>query len=978
MGLDKNYYNLFVKLKGKKSFALAEKALIKAISLAPKAFYYYELATLFKHNKQWWQSIENLEMAFSLESNPKVKWKLVYIESLEKMNRFSKVIEVFKTLDIEEFDEFLYVRYGYALEKEGKNSKALEMFDKAIELDNKNNSQILGIGIFYEKKGNWIDALKEYKLKAKNEPFSALLHYKLGLSLDRNYHWQKAEKEISYAIALDSSKAYFFNRLAFNYERQKKFKEASEVYQVTISKEKNPKTEHYYRLGYSLFHANQLKEACEAFLKMNNISIDKESILEGIEKKIIEQVHPILLSHIEPLVQNIGDSSSKEEREELIALLIKIRAWNILERVYQKILNHDKDCSPINYANLAFTQYKQKKYKEAGKNFIEQKIIQKVHTTSEKKFETNKAFRIIATYAEYFKRERLKEDFILYESRENIFVNSKLYTILLALLEDEKFKKYTHVLVVDNLTLLDENFRKIKNIIYVTKNSNLYLKYLASAQFLINDGQFPSYFIRQEKQNYLNIEQVLEFENYEIITKEFLINRAKVSQDFLHSTHIVNTHKNLIETYGLRNIYLGKVLGANCSIDKIIEFFFSNSIDTEQKKKKQKQSLLIYASFETNGITASLLNLLSSIDMSKYAITLIINTSTITGYENKIMNLAKDMNILIRSGRMVVTVEEQWIRNKFTAYHKLENSEMHTIFKETFLREFKRMFGLYKFDNIIDFNGYKTFWSTLFAFGNAQHKSIYLHNNMYKEYLLKYSSLGRAFYLYKEFDSLISVSKSVARSNIESLSTRFKLDKDKFYFANNVINFKEYIHLANRRVDSVLYESFLADKRTKFINVARLSPEKGQEKLIEAFVKLFEKDQDIVLYIMGEGVLEQKLLALIIKYNMTGNIILLGHQENPYPFIKNSNCMILSSYHEGQALVLLEALSLGVPCISTNIAGPRSVLENGFGILCNEDIESISEAMEDFLNKNHSFKSFNYLEYNETALSMFNDIMKLK
>jgi CDP-glycerol glycerophosphotransferase len=327
---------------------------------------------------------------------------------------------------------------------------------------------------------------------------------------------------------------------------------------------------------------------------------------------------------------------------------------------------------------------------------------------------------------------------------------------------------------------------------------------------------------------------------------------------------------------------------------------------------------------------------------------------------------------------MVVTVEEQWIKDKFDVYNKLENIEMNFIFRKAYENEFKRLFSTYRFDNIIDFNGYRTFWSALFAFGNAKHKSIYLHNDMYKEAILRYPSLNKAFFLYKEFDKLISVSKSVSKSNMKLLNNKFNLNKDKFCFVNNLIDSDKYLQLADKSNYSASYQNFMLDKRMKFINVGRLSPEKGQEKLIKVFVKLLEKNKNIALYIMGKGVLEQRLLTLINKYNVSDNIILLGQQSNPYPFIKNAGCMVLTSLHEGQALVLLEALSVGIPCISTDIAGPRSVLEDGYGLLCEESIDGIQIAIENFINGKLKFKLFSPIKYNQDAIEMFNKSINIE
>ena len=99
---------------------------------------------------------------------------------------------------------------------------------------------------------------------------------------------------------------------------------------------------------------------------------------------------------------------------------------------------------------------------------------------------------------------------------------------------------------------------------------------------------------------------------------------------------------------------------------------------------------------------------------------------------------------------------------------------------------------------------------------------------------------------------------------------------------------------------------------------------------------------------------------------------MLGQVSNPYKYLKEADCFILSSNHEGQPMVLLEALALHMPIIATDITGNRSVLHNTNGLLVDNSIEGLSIGIEQFINgevqANHQF---NINEYNKCALSMF-------
>lgn len=100
---------------------------------------------------------------------------------------------------------------------------------------------------------------------------------------------------------------------------------------------------------------------------------------------------------------------------------------------------------------------------------------------------------------------------------------------------------------------------------------------------------------------------------------------------------------------------------------------------------------------------------------------------------------------------------------------------------------------------------------------------------------------------------------------------------------------------------------------------------KGLQKFNEKFNKKLK------LYILGEGKEDRsKIEKLIKEYNMGDAVILLGNQENPYKWIKNSKFLIHSSKTEGLPNALIEAQILGRAVISTNCpTGPREILEDG-------------------------------------------------
>ena len=84
------------------------------------------------------------------------------------------------------------------------------------------------------------------------------------------------------------------------------------------------------------------------------------------------------------------------------------------------------------------------------------------------------------------------------------------------------------------------------------------------------------------------------------------------------------------------------------------------------------------------------------------------------------------------------------------------------------------------------------------------------------------------------------------------------------------------------------------------------------------------------LVIVGDGPHKNSLETLVKDLNVEKEVIFLGKRSNPYIWIKNSKLFILSSKYEGFPTVLIEALVLNIPTVSSNcLTGPKEILENG-------------------------------------------------
>lgn len=183
----------------------------------------------------------------------------------------------------------------------------------------------------------------------------------------------------------------------------------------------------------------------------------------------------------------------------------------------------------------------------------------------------------------------------------------------------------------------------------------------------------------------------------------------------------------------------------------------------------------------------------------------------------------------------------------------------------------------------------------------------------------------------------------------------FQTEKVKSYF--NRITQNKSIVIKNPVIDEVIQSSIITNPQKEIVSVGRLSKEKNFEMLIRAFGQI--RDYGYVLRIFGDGPLKSDLLKLITDLSLNEIVFLEGNKKRITEEICRSDIFVLPSTHEGMPNALIEAMSVGLACISTNFnsGGAEALIrnnENGLLVPINNEKRLVEALI--FLIENEEIK----------------------
>ena len=215
-------------------------------------------------------------------------------------------------------------------------------------------------------------------------------------------------------------------------------------------------------------------------------------------------------------------------------------------------------------------------------------------------------------------------------------------------------------------------------------------------------------------------------------------------------------------------------------------------------------------------------------------------------------------------------------------------------------------------------------------------------------------------FLYRQADHIVYVSQDLMLAS----NTFLNIYPKKASCIQNGISRTVVAEKMSMVLNDMDLQNMKSDPAFKVISVGRLVDQKDFQSLLLAFAEVHKKLENTSLYIIGDGVLREKLETLSRELHIKEYVHFLGWKDNIYPFYKEADVFVLSTHYEGFGRVLLEAMACQLPVISTDVNyGPAEILHRGeFGVLIPEgNVSKLTDSIMQFINDSSKRKKYSNL-----------------
>jgi glycosyltransferase involved in cell wall biosynthesis len=225
----------------------------------------------------------------------------------------------------------------------------------------------------------------------------------------------------------------------------------------------------------------------------------------------------------------------------------------------------------------------------------------------------------------------------------------------------------------------------------------------------------------------------------------------------------------------------------------------------------------------------------------------------------------------------------------------------------------------------------------------------YIVHTIHSDPKYEVNSLGKKIHkiIFKDKRIIpVSISKIIRNSLIDIYG---QINSPVIY---NGVDIEKYKTYDKSVVDRLLNELEIKDDEKVILHVGRFVEAKNHFLLIDLFQRILLSNNKVKLVLLGDGPLRKEIFNYSNSKGLNKNVFFLGFREDVNNILQIADLLVFTSNWEGIPLAVLEALSAGIPVVSTNVGGMSEIIEHGKnGYLTDKgDIDSLYNYCINILN----------------------------
>lgn len=272
---------------------------------------------------------------------------------------------------------------------------------------------------------------------------------------------------------------------------------------------------------------------------------------------------------------------------------------------------------------------------------------------------------------------------------------------------------------------------------------------------------------------------------------------------------------------------------------------------------------------------------------------------------------------------------------------------------KTFSNILLKLFKIQKYDIGICYSNHHRILS-FFTRYTSKTKIIFIHSDLERYSSIEFKKINNKLLL-SNFNYVFCVSNRIKGF----LDNKIPVLKNKTKIIHNFINGEQIIKLSQEKIPEKINFNIptfvcIANHIEKFKNI---------NYILDSAKILNKKKLEFQILLIGSGKDTEMYERKIVEDCLEKKVFILKEKQNPYPYLRQSISLLLTSRYEGYGMVLDEARTLGTFILSTDCGSAKQIIQEGYGMLIEGNLDVIMEKI--IKTQNLNVPKFYYKKFND-------------